>query len=37
MLIKVTVLEVIMMETLIGQDRSEPLLYRLRICQDGQF
>ena len=28
--------EVIKTQTLIAQDRSEPRLYRLRICQDGQ-
>jgi hypothetical protein len=28
--------EVIKTQTLIDQDRSEPRLYRLRICQDGQ-
>ena len=35
LLIKVAVSEVIKTQTLIAQDSSEPLLYRLRICQDG--
>jgi len=34
--IKVSLSEVIEMQTLISQDTSEPKLYRLRICQDGK-
>ena len=34
--IKVSLSEVIEMQTLTSQDISEPKLYRLRICQDGK-
>ena len=34
--IKVSLSEVIEMQTLTSQDTSEPKLYRLRICQDGK-
>ena len=34
--IKVSLSEVIEMQTLISQDTSEPKLYRLRICQEGR-
>jgi hypothetical protein len=34
--IKVSLSEVIEMQTVTSQDISEPKLYRLRICQDGR-
>ena len=34
--IKVSLSEVIEMQTCITQDAAEPKLYRLRICQDGK-
>ena len=34
--IKVSLSEVIEMQTLTSQDLPQPKLYRLRICQDGQ-
>jgi hypothetical protein len=34
--IKLSLSEVMEMQTLTSQDTSEPKLYRLRICQDGR-